>query len=186
MFNQYTRFLILSLLFNFTLIGQDVRLNEVVSSNSTFYDEDGDTPDWIELYNYGNKIINLQNWHLSDDSDNLKKWSLPEISINPNNYLLIWSSGKNRKLYYPRTIIRRNDYFKYLIPNVEPEPNWKDLNFNDDNWDYGQSGFGYSDDDDKTVVPDGTISVFLRKSLKLKILMIFILFSWILIMMMLL
>ena len=168
MFNQYTRFLILSLLFNFTLIGQDVRLNEVVSSNSTFYDEDGDTPDWIELYNYGNKIINLQNWHLSDDSDNLKKWSLPDISINPNNYLLIWSSGKNRKLLYPRTIIKRNDYFKYLIPNIEPDPNWTDLNFNDDNWDYGQSGFGYSDDDDKTVVPDGTISVFLRKKFEIE------------------
>ena len=134
MYSQYTRFLILSLLFNFTLIGQDVRLNEVVSSNSTFYDEDGDTPDWIELYNYGNKIINLQNWHLSDDSDNLKKWSLPEISINPNNYLLIWISGKNRKLHYPRTIIRRNDYFKYLIPNVEPEPNLNNFNYNDDNW----------------------------------------------------
>ena len=33
---------------------QDIRINEVSSSNSMFYDEDGDTPDWIELYNNSN------------------------------------------------------------------------------------------------------------------------------------
>ena len=31
---------------------QNIQLNEIVSSNqSSYYDEDGDTPDWIELYN---------------------------------------------------------------------------------------------------------------------------------------
>ena len=163
MFNQYTKCLILSLSFNIALIGQDVRLNEIVSSNSIFYDEDGDTPDWIEIYNYGDEAVNFENWHLSDDINNLKKWSFPNIDINQNNYLLIWSSGKNRKLYFPRTIIRRNDYFKYIIPKIEPDTNWTSLNFNDVNWGYGQSGFGYSDNDDTTVVPDGTMSVYLRK-----------------------
>ena len=73
MFNQYTKCLILSLSFNIALIGQDVRLNEIVSSNSIFYDEDGDTPDWIEIYNYGDEAVNFENWHLSDDINNLKK-----------------------------------------------------------------------------------------------------------------
>ena len=44
------------------LYGQSVIINEVVSSNSIYIDEDGDTPDWIELYNYGSQDINLQNW----------------------------------------------------------------------------------------------------------------------------
>ena len=33
-------------------LSQNVQLNEIVSSNqSSYYDEDGETPDWIELYN---------------------------------------------------------------------------------------------------------------------------------------
>ena len=31
---------------------QTVRINEVVSSNSVYIDEDGDTPDWLEIHNY--------------------------------------------------------------------------------------------------------------------------------------
>ena len=33
-------------------VGQSIQLNEIVSSNGdNLYDEDGDTPDWIEIYN---------------------------------------------------------------------------------------------------------------------------------------
>ena len=28
---------------------QTIRINEAVSSNSIFFDEDGDTPDWLEF-----------------------------------------------------------------------------------------------------------------------------------------
>ena len=45
-------FIVLLLIINFTYT-QSVRINEVSASNTLFYDEDGDTPDWIELYNYG-------------------------------------------------------------------------------------------------------------------------------------
>ena len=34
------------------LSGQTVQINEVMASNqTTVFDEDGDTPDWIELHN---------------------------------------------------------------------------------------------------------------------------------------
>ena len=42
------------------LFSEGVVINEVMSSNgSTVYDEDGDTPDWIELYNSGTVGIDL-------------------------------------------------------------------------------------------------------------------------------
>ena len=56
---------------------QTVRINEVVSSNSVYIDEDGDTPDWLELHNYGSQDISINGWFLSDDANDLEKWSFP-------------------------------------------------------------------------------------------------------------
>lgn len=53
--------LLLIFLVNFSLIAQDIRINEVVSSNSEHFDEDGDTPDWIELHNFGSTPVSLLN-----------------------------------------------------------------------------------------------------------------------------
>ncbi|MHC4536800.1 MAG: hypothetical protein ACYS6K_22860, partial [Planctomycetota bacterium] len=40
-----------------------------------------DSSDWIELYNATGTSINLQDWYLSDDIDELKKWAIPTIDI---------------------------------------------------------------------------------------------------------
>ena len=42
---------------------QSIQINEIVSSNqSSYYDEDGETPDWIELYNPTPSNISLNGW----------------------------------------------------------------------------------------------------------------------------
>ena len=69
-----------SLIFIFVLnlsFSQSVRINEVSASNSIFLDEDGDTPDWIELYNYGSEEISLNNWSLTDIFDDNNPWTFP-------------------------------------------------------------------------------------------------------------
>jgi hypothetical protein len=38
---------------------------------------DYDSNDWIELYNSSGAGINLDNWYLTDDVDELKKWAIP-------------------------------------------------------------------------------------------------------------
>ena len=38
------------------------------------------------------------------------------------------------------------------------------LDFNDENWNNGNSGFGYADGDDNTYIAAGTLAVYLRKS----------------------
>ena len=164
MIAKYLFVIILPVLLVTTVSAQTIRINEVSSSNSIYYDEDGDTPDWIELYNFGSQTISLNNWTLSDDIQDLGKWTFPNTSITPGQYLLIWASSKDRPyISCARTIVNQGAIFQYLIPTSEPNPNWKNLDFDDSNWLQGGSGFGYDDGDDETITPDGTLSVYLRK-----------------------
>ncbi|NPD45335.1 MULTISPECIES: CotH kinase family protein [unclassified Lentimicrobium] len=147
------------------LYAQDIRINEVVLNNSITSDEDGNSPDWFELYNYGNTPIALHNWKITDDESDLSKWSFPDIELYPNEYIYLWASSKDiNTCSYPRTIIKQFDVFKYIIPTSEPSASWTSLNFNDSGWEEGGSGFGYADGDDETIVPEGTKSVFVRKT----------------------
>ena len=51
-----------------------VLINEFLSiNNGIIQDEDGENSDWIELYNAGEELVNLENWSLTDDSTNLQK-----------------------------------------------------------------------------------------------------------------
>ncbi|MBO4488396.1 MAG: lamin tail domain-containing protein, partial [Bacteroidales bacterium] len=52
--------------------------------------------DFVELYNGGNGAVSLQGWYLSDSTEKLTKWALPNVSIAPGEYLLIFLSGKDR------------------------------------------------------------------------------------------
>lgn len=147
------------------MVSQGIQINELVSSNSSYLDENGDNPDWIELYNNSNTPINLLDWTITDKFDLPTKWTFPDIIIEPNEYLVIWASAKDRNtLRYPRTLITRGSTWKYLIPTQNLTTSWVENDFYDENWSSGTSGFGYADNDDSTIIPTGTHSVFLRHS----------------------
>ncbi len=75
-----------------------LEINEFMASNRvTITDEDGDYPDWIELYNSGSSTLELEGFWLSDDLLNPLKWQFPAISLEPGEFLLVFASGKNRK-----------------------------------------------------------------------------------------
>ena len=144
---------------------QSIRINEVSSSNTLFFDEDGDSPDWIELHNYGSSEISLNQWTLTDIEEDNNPWTFPNISIEPNDFLLIWASDKDRSnIFYVRTLINQGDLFRYEIANENIEYDWITNSFDDEEWEIGNSGFGFSDNDDNTVIPNGTIAVYLRKN----------------------
>lgn len=63
---------------------------------SSIIDEDGDFNDWIELYNNSNNPINLLDFSLSDESNDLNKWRFPDVIIPPHSFLLIFASGKDK------------------------------------------------------------------------------------------
>jgi len=71
--------------------------NEVVALNDTGrVDEDGDRPDWIELFNGSGASINLGGYGLSDEEDTPFKWTFPPRVLPAGGFLLVFASDKNR------------------------------------------------------------------------------------------
>jgi hypothetical protein len=80
------------------LPAQTVLLNEIQTANTTILrDENGDTSDWLELYNPGPTAVDLSGWGLSDSAANLFKWRFAQASIAPGGFLLVYASNKDRQ-----------------------------------------------------------------------------------------
>ena len=77
---------------------QSVIISEFLADNSGgLTDEDGDSPDWIELYNSGTTLVNLAGWYLTDDTNDLVKWSFPATNIAASSFMTVFASGKDRR-----------------------------------------------------------------------------------------
>jgi hypothetical protein len=71
-------------------------LNEFLASNGGgLTDEDGDSSDWIEIYNRSASPVNLAGWALTDDPEQPQKWMFPDMTLGAGDYLIIFASGKN-------------------------------------------------------------------------------------------
>jgi len=76
---------------------QDLYISEVVPDNDgSLIDFEGDASDWIELYNNSSNSIDLVGWHLTDDAEDLSKWTFPSTNIAPGGLMLVFASDKNR------------------------------------------------------------------------------------------
>ncbi len=84
-------------LFGFNMgFAQDVVINEIMSSNvNTIADDFGEYPDWVEIYNNSSQDINIGQWFLSDDENDLDKWMFPDTTILPGHFLLVFCSGRD-------------------------------------------------------------------------------------------
>ncbi len=60
------------------------------------------------------------------------------------------------------SVVFADDTWRYFIGASEPPADWREFNFDDQSWTSGQGGFGYGDGDDQTIIPQGTISLYLR------------------------
>jgi hypothetical protein len=66
-------------------------INELMADNrGAVLDEDGRTPDWVELYNASGATISTAGLYLSDDAGQPGKWALPVKTLAPGEYLVIW------------------------------------------------------------------------------------------------
>lgn len=75
----------------------DVIISEFLASNrDQGVDEDGSTPDWVELFNTDSSPVNLEGWYLTDDALDLTRWQFPAVEIPGRGFLRIWCSGKHR------------------------------------------------------------------------------------------
>ena len=70
-------------------------INELMASNSnSLLDGDGNSSDWIELYNPTSSAIDISGWHLSDDVNETTKWAFPDQTVAANEYLVLFASGQ--------------------------------------------------------------------------------------------
>ncbi len=75
----------------------DIVINEVMAENlNGIVDADGDTSDWIELYNRGSNAVSLLGWTLTDDLGIPGQWTFPDLTLAAGQYLLVFASGKDR------------------------------------------------------------------------------------------
>ncbi|RMD82824.1 MAG: hypothetical protein D6815_08175, partial [Candidatus Dadabacteria bacterium] len=65
-------------------------------NDTTIYDEDGDSSDWLEIFNDDSAALDLDGYYLTDDPALPTKWRLPAVVVPPGGYLLVWASGKDR------------------------------------------------------------------------------------------
>lgn len=154
----------------FSILGaQQVQLNEIVSTNgSTLFDEDGDSPDWIEIFNPNEENIDLTGFSLSDDPEELDKWILPEITIEPGSFLVIFASNKDRTDLVVQwdAAIDWGDTLFYWLGTSPPVSDWSQLSANLSGWLTGPSGFGYGDNDDNTNTGQ-VVSVFVKQTFQI-------------------
>lgn len=146
--------------------GQSVRINEFMAANAgTLQDEDGESSDWVELFNASAQPVNLVGWGLTDDVDEPFKWVIPELTLAPENHAVIFASGKDRGVSTLawETVIDWGDVWRYHVGTTEPSADWLLPGFDASAWAEGASGFGYGDDDDATEV-EVTMAVFVRKT----------------------
>ena len=94
----YFKIILACFYFSIQTIQAQIVINEGSNKNySTIADEDGDFPDWIELYNAGTDTVQLLNYALTDDTTSPAKWTFPNINILPGEYKIVFCSDKNRK-----------------------------------------------------------------------------------------
>lgn len=102
-------------------LGQLV-INEGSNKNHlTLLDEDGDYEDWIEIYNAGPTAIDLYNYSLSDNS-NPGEWVFPHQFIQPNEYIVVFCSGKDRFASSTFTNVKTDSLF-------QPQTGWNTHHF---------------------------------------------------------
>ena len=80
-----------------TVLAAQLVITELAAeSQAALVDDDGDRSDWIELYNAGDEPAPLAGWYLTDDAGDLTRWQFPDVSLAPQDYLLVYASGKDR------------------------------------------------------------------------------------------
>jgi len=84
-------------------------------------DSDGAPSDWIEISNGGPETVDLEGFHLTNNRDDLVRWSFPDSELAPGSSMIVFASGKNRttggELHTNFTLDRGGDYLALIAPD---------------------------------------------------------------------
>ncbi len=96
-------------------------INELLAiNNATNTDEAGQYEDWVEIYNPTDQSLNLAGMYLTDNLDNLTKWSFPlEVpDLEPGGHLLVWCDDDvNQGILHAAFKLNAGGEFLALVKN---------------------------------------------------------------------
>jgi len=111
----------ISLIFLASSPAQIVITELMASADENFRDSDGAPSDWIEITNAGNNSVSLEGYHLTNNKNDLKRWTFPKVDISAGNSLVIFASGKDKsdknELHTSFTLDRGGDYVALIQPD---------------------------------------------------------------------
>ena len=96
--------------FDYTL-----RINEYMTHNKLFNISDGSYYDFVELYNYGEKDINLEGLYITTSADKLNKFALPNYTVKSHEYVVIYMTDGKRVDEFICANFKLSDTDKELI-----------------------------------------------------------------------
>ncbi|HIJ52805.1 MAG TPA: hypothetical protein HPP66_06580, partial [Planctomycetes bacterium] len=76
-------------------------------------DGNGESSDWLEIYNPTGETVSLDGWYLTDNKDNRTKWQFPDgFEIEPGKFRIVFASEKTIDLYpYNYPYLDPADYY---------------------------------------------------------------------------
>ena len=101
----------------------ELSITEFMAENdSVLVDEDGEFNDWIEIANSGDAPISTAGYYLTDDATLPAKWLLPDVSIQPGGFLVVFASGKDRspvdgELHTNFSLLNSGEYLALIKPD---------------------------------------------------------------------
>lgn len=85
----------------FQSANENLFINEFLASNdNNIADDFGEYDDWIEIFNADENAVWLGDKYLSDNFDKPDKWQLPDVIIQPGEFILIWADNDNEQGQY--------------------------------------------------------------------------------------
>ena len=93
-------------------------ISEVMADNDGVYtDSLGGIYDWVELYNGSDEPVLLHNFGLSDVLSRVK-WSFPDVTLGPKEYLVVQLSSENRNGLYANFSLKKNGGETLVLTNA--------------------------------------------------------------------
>ena len=72
-------------------------ITEFMAKNASILEDvDGESSDWIEIFNPTGSVIDLDGYYLTDDVDNKTMWQFPSTILSPGEYMVVFASDKDR------------------------------------------------------------------------------------------
>ena len=95
--NKMKTIIIVYVFLSISLLHSEIVINEFLAGSETCCGADifdGNTEDFVELYNNGAESININGWGFSD-TDGIITTTAPDTSIAPGDFLVLWYTGDN-------------------------------------------------------------------------------------------